>query len=72
MYDLDQGHTRNVNTGRGVRKVCSLSPNLFHFYECFNKEALEGFFYHGPTAPQWAKTSALSRTYDHTQTHHIR
>jgi len=44
--------TRNVSTGRGVRKVNCLSPNLFHFYnESLNKEALEGFFNNGATAP---------------------
>jgi hypothetical protein len=39
---MDQGDTRSVKIGRGVRKGCCLSPNLFNLYsEYLNKEALE-------------------------------
>jgi hypothetical protein len=41
---LDQGETRSVKIGRGVRQSCCLSPILFNLYsEYFTKEALEGF-----------------------------
>jgi hypothetical protein len=41
---LDQGVTRSVKIGRGVRQGCSLSPILFNLYsEYLTKEALEGF-----------------------------
>jgi hypothetical protein len=41
---LDQGETRSVKIGRGVRQVCCLSPILFNLYsEYLTKEALEGF-----------------------------
>jgi len=41
---LNQGETRNVKTGRGVRQGCCLSPILFNLYnECLTMEALEGF-----------------------------
>jgi hypothetical protein len=39
---LNQGETRSVKTGRGVRKGCCLSPILFNLYnEYLTKEALE-------------------------------
>jgi hypothetical protein len=41
---LDQGETRSVKTGRGVRQACCLSPILFNLYsEYLTKEILEGF-----------------------------
>jgi hypothetical protein len=41
---LDQGETRSVKTGRGVRQGCCLSQILFNLYSAqLNKEALEGF-----------------------------
>jgi hypothetical protein len=39
----DQGVTKSVNTGRGVRQGCRLSPLLFNLYsEYITQEALEG------------------------------
>jgi hypothetical protein len=41
---LDQGETRSVKIGRGVRQSCCLSPILFNLYsDCLTKEAVEGF-----------------------------
>jgi hypothetical protein len=41
---LDQGETRSVKIGRGVRQGCCLSPIVFNLYsEYLTKEALEGF-----------------------------
>jgi hypothetical protein len=41
---LDQGETRSVKIGRGVRQGCCMSPILFNLYtEYLIKEALEGF-----------------------------
>jgi len=40
---LHQGETRSVQTGRGVRQWCCLSPILFNLYsKCLTKEALDG------------------------------
>ena len=40
---LDQGETRSVQIGRGVRQRCCLSPILFNLYsECLTKEAVDG------------------------------
>jgi hypothetical protein len=41
---LNQGKTRSVKIGRGVRQGCCLSPILFNLYsEYLTKEALEAF-----------------------------
>jgi len=41
---LNQGETRSVKTGRGVRQGCCLSSILFNLYsECLTKDALEEF-----------------------------
>jgi hypothetical protein len=41
---LNQGVTRSVKIGRGIRQGCCLSPILFNLYsEYLTKEALEGF-----------------------------
>jgi hypothetical protein len=41
---MDQGETRSVKVGRGVRQGCCLSSILFNLYsEYLTKEALEGF-----------------------------
>ena len=41
---MDQGETRRITTGRGVKQECCLSQILFNLYsEYLNKEALEGF-----------------------------
>jgi retron-type reverse transcriptase len=40
---LNQGETRSVKIGKGVRQGCCLSPILFNLYnEYLTKEALEG------------------------------
>jgi hypothetical protein len=40
---LDQGLTKSVKIGRGVRQECCLSPLLFNFYsEYVTQKALEG------------------------------
>jgi hypothetical protein len=41
---LDQGETRSVKIGRGVRQGCYLLPIVFNLYSKYlTKEALEGF-----------------------------
>ena len=41
---LNLGETRSVQSGRGVRRGCCLSPILFNLYsECLTKEALKWF-----------------------------
>jgi len=41
---LNQGETRSMKTGRGVRQGWCLSPILFNLYsECLTEEGLEGF-----------------------------
>jgi hypothetical protein len=41
---LDQGETRSLKIGGGVRQCCCLSPILFNLYsEYLTKEVLEGF-----------------------------
>jgi len=41
---LNQGETRSMKTGRGVRQEWCWSSILFNFHnECLTKEALEGF-----------------------------
>ena len=40
---LNQGETRCVQIGRGVRQECCLSPIMFKLYsECITKVAMEG------------------------------
>jgi hypothetical protein len=41
---LDQGQTRSVNIGRGVRQGCCLSQIIFDLYTGYlTKETFEGF-----------------------------
>jgi hypothetical protein len=41
---LDQGETRSVKIGSGVRQGCCLSPIMFNLYSKYiTKEAIEGF-----------------------------